>query len=60
MDTSIHVAHGMMWEWEATALGEQLDTQIVGAPWAQSGGREYPDHNTIWVDDLFILYTLTM
>ena len=31
MDTSICVACGMMWEWEAVALGEQLDTWTVGA-----------------------------
>ena len=45
MDTSIHITCGMMWEWEAMALREQLDTWTVGAPQARSGGGEYPDHN---------------
>ena len=47
MDTSICVSCGMMWEWEAMALKEQLDTQTVGAPWAQSGSGKYPDRNRI-------------
>ena len=34
MDTSVCIACGMTWEWEATALGEQLDTQTVMAPQA--------------------------
>ena len=47
MDTSIHVTCGMMWEWEAMALGEQSDAQTVRAPRARSSGGEYPDHNRL-------------
>ena len=45
MDTSVHVACGMMQEWEAMALGEQLETRTLGVPRARSGSRGYPDHN---------------
>ena len=34
MDTSVCVTHGMMWEWEAVALGDQLDAQTIRAPQA--------------------------
>ena len=46
MDTSIRIAHSMTQEWEAAALGEQSETQTLGVPWAQSGGRGYPDCNS--------------
>ena len=46
MDTGVCVTHGMMREWEAMALGDQLDTWTIGAPWAQSGDGKYPDRNS--------------
>ena len=51
MDTSIGVACSMVWEWEAAAIGEQLDAWTIGGPQAQSSGREYPGCNNLelWV-----------
>ena len=46
MDTSIRIAHGIMREWEAVALKDQLGARTIGAPWAQSSDRKYPDHNS--------------
>ena len=31
MDTCICITHGIVWEWEAMALGEQLGTRTVRA-----------------------------
>ena len=47
MDTSICITRGMMREWEAVALREQLDAQTVRAPRAQSGGGEHSDRNNL-------------
>ena len=46
MDTSIHIARGMIREWEAAACGDQLGARTIGAPRARSGDGKYPDCNS--------------
>ena len=36
MDTSVRIAHGMMREQKATALGERLETRTLGTAWNEA------------------------